>query len=627
MPAKPLRNLRSLLVSLHVRPSAQAIPLAAGCLRACLPEHLRHDCQLLDFYATQGDAEILQAILAEQPQVIAFSLYLWNRTALLRLCRQLRQQRPDLILIAGGPEASADSRRVIQEGELDGVICGEGESAFAELLEQLAAGRQPAGIEGFVAAGNSAGQTSCTALCPDLTSLPSPWLQGDLPLAEGAGVLWEVARGCHFNCAFCYDAKGHQGVRPLPLERLQAELELFVASGVSQVWVLDSTFNAPAERGKQLLMLLAETAPQIHFHFEAKADFLDSETAELLSHLSCSVQIGLQAAEPEVLKNLKRDFKAPQMVAALSQLSQFGVTFGLDLIYGLPGDNHAGFCRSLDFALQQQPNQVDIFPLAVLPGTELYHHQEEFGLQAMHKPPYLVEENRSYAPEQLERSRQLALAADIFYNRGRAVGYFLQLCQALQLAPAELLSRFFSWLTGREKTNADQLAAEDWQPAGILPLQQEFIAAELATAGLSKLQPLLTDLLNYHYCCAEVLLAGDCPATNSPAPGSLHKQRWRLHPAVRLQQFHYDLEELERLGGYPLKKLQKQLHPAENLAIFFQRGGELISEALQEDFARLLQAAVQHPRSGAQLVKSAPPGEGDEYLDFAVAEGLLQSVT
>ncbi len=618
--------MRTLLVSLHVRRSAQAIPLAAGCLKANLPENLRHSSQLLNLYASQSDAEIVQAILTTQSQVIAFSLYLWNRTTILRICCQLRLRQPELILLAGGPEASADSRQVIIEGCLDGVICGEGELAFAQLLEQLAKGQTPAGIAGFKTADDEH-QQPASAVCPNLASLPSPWLQGDLPLTEGAGVLWEVARGCHFNCAFCYDAKGHQGVRPLPFERLQAELELFVASGVSQVWVLDSTFNAPPERGKQLLLLLAETAPQIHFHLEAKADFLDSETAELLSQLSCSVQIGLQAAAPKILKPLQRSFKAEQMEAALAHLAHFGVTFGLDLIYGLPGDNHAGFCRSLDFALQQQPNQVDIFPLAILPGTELYHQQGQFGLRAASHPPYLIEENRSYPAEQLQLSRQLALATDIFYNRGRAVGYFLQLCEALGQSPAGLLGRFADWLASNKRIDAAELAsAENWQPTEILPRQQAFITAELQAAGLSKLQPLCADLLNYHYCCAETLLAGDCPPATGSSPGKLRQQRWQLHPAVRLQAFQHNLEELEAYGGYPLKKLLKQLRPAANQVIFFQRDGELLCEALQDDFATLLLAA-QQPRTGAQLLQKLPPGAGDEYLEFAVAEGLLQQVT
>jgi hypothetical protein len=441
-------------------------------------------------------------------------------------------------------------------------------------------------------------------------------------------VLWEVARGCRFNCAFCYDAKGQQGVRPLPMERLAAELALFVDRQVGQVWILDSTFNAPPERGKQLLRLLIEQAPQIHFHLEAKADFLDQETAELLAQISCSVQIGLQSVNLEVLKPLHRSIEQRQMKQSLRQLSRAGVTFGLDLIYGLPGDNYAGFKQSLDFALQQQPNQVDIFPLAVLPGTDLYRRQLHFGISAQSEPPYLIETNRSYSQHDLQASRDLAAATDLFYNRGRAVGVFLQLCNAIQTSPSRLLEAFTQWLRKEPQIDPETLSDVDrWQPEQILPLQQRFIAAQLRAAKKPKLLRAAADLLNYHFLCAQTLLADDClPMATLPPKKQLRQSRWKLNPQVLIENFNYDLDGLEMLGGEPLEVLVKRLTPGICYGIFLRRQGEILSETLQEDFARMLLAA-KSGKSGEQLVKGLKPAEADELLQLAVAEGLLLALT
>ena len=619
--------MRILLPTLHVRPSAQAIPLAAGCLKACLPQSLRATTQLLDLFPESSDAELLEQLLAPQPQVIAFPLYLWNRRRILALCRQLRRQQPEVFLLAGGPEASADGAEVIAEGELNGVICGEGEAVFPQLLSALVQQKPLTDIPGFLSADNP--HQRCTAaVCGDLAALPSPWLQGDLPLQPGAGVLWEVARGCRFNCAFCYDAKGLQGVRPLPLERLSAELELFVAKQVSQIWILDSTFNSPVERGKQLLRLLIKKAPQIHFHLEAKADFLDQQTAELLAQLSCSVQIGLQSANPQILKPLHRSIDLNLIKQRLQELSRAGVTFGLDLIYGLPGDNYSGFKQSLDFALQQQPNQVDIFPLAVLPGTDLYQRQDEFGITAATQPPYLIKTNRSYAPTDLHASQTLAAATDLFYNRGRAVGIFLQVCSALNSTPSRLLEAFTLWLK-QDPYSGPQILSdiENCQPEQILPLQQRFIADQLRTANKKKLLRAVHDLLNYHFLCAETLLADDCrPSDRLPQKKQWHHTRWRLNPQVRLEKFNYDLEELEMLGGQSLETLPRQLTPEPTYGIFLRRQGEILIETLQEDFARMLLGA-KNGKSGAQLLQGLHPAEGEELLQFAVTEGLLLPLT
>jgi len=513
------------------------------------------------------------------------------------------------------------------EGSFDGVIRGEGEVSFAELIMQLSAGKSPVGIAGFLSSVQNTVTTPQAAVCSDLSILSSPWLTEQIPLEKNCGVLWEVARGCLFNCAFCYDAKGHQGVRPLPTDRLHKELQLFAKHQVAQIWILDSTFNAPPERGKQLLEMLLELAPQIHYHIEAKADFLDTDTIELLSRLSCSVQIGLQSATAQVLKPLHRNLQPKQMEHRLKQMSIAGITFGLDLIYGLPGDNHAGFQKSLDFTLQQQPNQVDIFPLAVLPGTELFEKQEEFGIQGEPYPPYRLQSNQTYSERDLQKSRFLAAATDIFYNRGRAVGFFLQLCHTLKLSPSSFLQQFGDWLSKQKDIDQQNiLDIESWQPEDILPLQQQYIARQLSSKKQAKLINVAEDLINYHFLCAETLLADDCQADREiPTKKAMEQWHWKLNPAVKIQRFHFALEDLEMVGGEPLEKIFSQLTPEPGYAIFLRQRGEVIIESLDHNFAHMLNRAREEVTT-EQLLQNPDPQSAEELLDFAITQGLLLPV-
>ncbi len=613
------------IISQHVRPSAQAIPLAAGSIKAALPAQYRRATTLIELFPGYDVEATATSLLKSNPALIAFSIYLWNRLDLLALARTIRQLRPEVILVAGGPEASADSRRVLGEGTLDAVICGEGEELFASLVEEVHQGKKLISRTGLLTA--EAPELSVTSVaCADLEQLSSPWLSGDLPLAPDCGVLWEVARGCQFNCAFCYDAKGHKGVRPLPFSRLRQELELFSQKGVSQVWVLDSSFNAPAQRGKQLLNLLLEVAPDIHYHIEAKSEYLDEETVNLLSQLSCSVQIGLQSARQEVLKPLHRHLDHQKMTRQMEQLSFAGITFGLDLIYGLPGDNHQGFCTSIDFALELQPNQVDIFPLSILPGTEIYANQDSFGIFGTQQPPYLQTENRSYSTADFEASRNLAAAADIFYNRGRAVGFFRQLTTTLNLKPHQLLDSFYLWLKEIRKMPREQiLAADSWQPEQILPLQIAFCRNLCDDRQNPKLQRLIEDLIHFNFCCAEILLAGECqPGKISRTQRRNPNQRYILSPQVQLCRFHYDLEELAEIADFRLDKRVRQLTLHEGYGIFLQQGGELVMETLDDQFAGLLKEAdCPEGRTMNELTAQLDKSCAKEMVDFAFTQGLL----
>ena len=240
--------MRIVFPTLHVRESAQATPLAAACLAAMLHDRTGFDCILLDLFPDSPPESIIDRILNKSPDLVVIPLYTWNRATMLTVSRELKRQVPAQLILGGGPEATADAAGVINEGRLDGAIRGEGEATFLEVVQQLAADKPLSLIPGLSLPqdGKVVDGPDRPPLDPDL--LPSPWLTGILTPQPG-GLLWEVARGCRFDCSYCFDSRGNTSVSKLPAKRLAAELQMFRAAGVSQVWALDSTFNFPAVRG------------------------------------------------------------------------------------------------------------------------------------------------------------------------------------------------------------------------------------------------------------------------------------------------------------------------------------------------------------------------------------------
>ncbi len=607
--------MKILLVSLHVRNSPQAVALAAANLKAALPAEDRDNTRMLDFELQQSLADMLVAIRATGAALIAFSLYLWNRQRVLELVAALKQQPDPPFILLGGPEASADTRRLL-EGELvDAVLRGEGEEGFRELVACLKRGADPSGISGLCLSPERIADTACC----DLEHLPSPWLSDTLRPVAG-GVLWEVARGCPFRCSFCYDAKGMAGVRPLPFERLSAELETFVRQGVEQVWVLDSTFNAPPRRGKQLLRLLHNKAPQLHFHLEAKAEFIDAETITLLEQLSCSLQLGLQTADAAVLAGLNRNIDPKRFWSGVEQVSNSGLTFGLDLIYGLPGDSYQGVMASIEQALAYRPNQLDIFPLAVLPGTELHAQKELYQLRCQALPPYLLRSSEDFSARQLESCAEWKATVDLFYNRGRAVAFFLPFCAALQVSALQLLEEFRDWRIEQTGSRAALLEHDALDTAQIFDLQREFLETCFRRAGRSDLWPLASDVLIYHYHYAEALLGCETlPALNEIAP----EEPLQLAAGVRLIEFGHEILGAMESEEIDLPRWKRLLKPAPSWGLMIRRGREILCEELEERFVELLSRA-RHPQSALQLLRGFEPELGDELLQFALQEGLLE---
>lgn len=616
--------MRIVFATLHVRPSAQAVPLAAACLKAALPEELRRDTRLVDLFPAQSLGEMAERILETSPDLVAFSVYVWSRRRLLDLAALLRRLRPELRIIAGGPEATADPLDLLAPGDIELLIQGEAEEILPRVLAPSPPGAQPP--PGVTRLGGTALHSGPAAPLPEVDQLISPWLSGALvPQADG-GLLWETARGCPFACDFCFDSRGNNRVRCLPWERLEAELELFVRARVAQIWVLDSTFNYPPERGKKLLRLLAAKAPHIHFHLEAKADFLDRETAHLLAALSCSVQIGLQSAHPQVLKTIHRSLDPEDFRKKIHLLAAEGLTYGLDLIYGLPGDSLQGFGASLEFALEQRPNQIDIFPLAVLPGTILHRERERLGLESLPEPPYEITATPGFPAADLRQARLLAAVTDLFYNRGRAVGFFVPLQRGAQLGALTLLQEFLRWLReDKGLAEADILDTERWLPRAIRDLHMEFTAHLLTRRDRGHLIPAARDLIRYHYHYAETLLGPETlPVESERLRGrDLWTTPWRLNPAARLVRFRYEIIDLLQVEEMDLEQFTNLFRPVGSAALFVRRGNEVYCESLEEDFAKLLDHSDGSRSPREIFAGSINRREGEEFVDFAVSEGIL----
>jgi len=422
------------LVAIHLEASPRAVPLGparlASGLKRAHPDAIQ--ARIRDPLLPQSPRALRDLILASEPEWVGFSIYVWNRALGRDIARILRARKPGILLFAGGSEATADPTGMMGEGALDFVLPGEGEELIVEVLGNLLQGASTAQIRRSIR----------PAPVKDLGTLPSPYLDGSLDPAAYSGMLWELSRGCPFRCDFCFESRGTAGTRRVPMERVKAELLLFEACGVSQVFVLDPTFNFDKRQAKAILRLIAAEAPEIHFFFEIRSEFIDAELAELFASIRCSLQIGLQSADDAVLKHISRNIDPQDFEAKVLLLHEAGATYGFDLIYGLPGDTMAGFHASLDFALGLAPNHLDIFPLSVLPGTRLHETAPDFGLEHLPEIPYTVLRSPTFSEADMRAAARTANACDLLYNQGKAVPWFAMMVDALGLAPSELFQRF-----------------------------------------------------------------------------------------------------------------------------------------------------------------------------------------
>lgn len=618
--------MKVLLVAIHPYPSPQAVPLANAFLKGALAMDEGVSslvaAELWDFFVGNDPGRSAGELLAAEPDAVGFSCYVWNRGECREIAAELRRRRPGLTLFAGGPEPTADPGGVLKDAPYDFLIRGEGEIPFVEAMGRLCAGESVEGVAGVVSKGEAA-PFSVPRPVELLDSIPSPYLAGVLSPDRYSGVLWQLSRGCDFACSFCFDQKGVKGVRRFSLDRLRGELERFARSRVSQVFVLDSTFNRDVKRAKELLRLIGKIAPHIHFHFEVRSEFIDPEMARLFSQTYCSLQIGLQSADPQVQRGVRRIFNPEEFTAKIALLNRAGAVFGFDLIYGLPGDTLAGFEKSLDFALALYPNHLDIFPLAVLPGTELAGRADALGLESLPAPPYTLVGSPGFPSADMREAARLAAACDIFYSRGKAVAWFNAVRAPLRLTPSAFLKGFARWLADAkgEVAETDLADGEIWQ------LQRGYLTACFSGRRLQRFLPAALDLVDYHYHYAAALMAPqpELPTDRELERTDLMAARFALAPGARLAGFSYEIVDLLEAGEVDLREFTDCFSPAASWAVIYPRAGEVFTESLVEPYFRLLERLDGRTPAGEIAAALAiPVDEAASFLEFAAAEGIAR---
>ena len=512
-----------IFTTLLIEKSPQAIPLGAACVASavknnlltadlCEPELLifnMEDFCINDecFCFTKSKPKfkdedfiadfIAKKILEKKPAITGFSVFVWNSVILQKVSVILRKN--NVFTFAGGPEITSHPNFF---SVFDKIVCGEGENKVPAVVYEFLCGRK---VENFAEYGlkfdanpKNGGNKVLKESCFDSTDLmQSPYLDGTLNPSDYGGVLWELARGCPFKCSYCYESKGEKSVRKFPIERIKKELDLFAKKRIPQVFVLDPTYNADKNRALQLLKLIKQKTPETFYYFEARAEFIDSELAKAFSEIHCSLQIGLQTADENVAKLVNRPFNLKKFTKKISLLNKFGVIFGLDVIYGLPGDTFAGFKNTVNYAISLYPNNLEIFCLSVLPGTLLFDEAEKLKLVFEQNPPYNILHTDKFSKKDLIKAGKIAHGCNVFYNEGRAVPWFNTICRTLKEKPSVFFEKFCDFLDLSENLNELNLK-NHYNHKDIEILQKKFVKEQLCQKNLAKFYAVAQDLISFH---------------------------------------------------------------------------------------------------------------------------------
>jgi len=303
------------------------------------------------------EAEV-EAILAGDPAVVAFTSTFAQNAASLGAARLLKARRPDIGIVFGGANCEGEMglELIRRFPYIDAVVSGEGETVAPELFARIARGQRAVGLKGVYTVGEAATRQPETAeRVEHLDDLPIPDYRDFTTPALRAGecglephLLVEASRGCWWgekrHCTFCglngsaltFRSKSPQRF----VDEVLALAREYRTTGFSAVDnILDHRYF------KTALPALAESGAGINLFFEVKAN-LKREQVELLHRSGVrAIQAGIENLDSGVLALMRKGVTGIQNVQLLRLCKEYGIRVTWNYLFGFPGEDPDAYRR------------------------------------------------------------------------------------------------------------------------------------------------------------------------------------------------------------------------------------------------------------------------------------------
>ena len=378
---------------------------------------------LREYTINQPKDEILKDIYSSGADVVCFSCYIWNISFVRELIRDLVKILPKTAFWAGGPEVSYDAEKFLTEmPEMTGVMVGEGEKTFHDLLEFYIDGKDS--LEEISGIAYRTGDKIIHNGWRELMDLSAiPFVYEHLEKFENRIIYYESSRGCPFSCSYCLSSIDKK-LRFRDLELVKKELQFFLDHRVPQVKFVDRTFNCKHEHAMTIWKYILEHDNGVtNFHFEISADLIREEEMELMSQMRpglIQLEIGVQSTNPETIRAIHRHMDLKKLEHCVNRVHSFrNIHQHLDLIAGLPYEDYDIFHQSFNDVYQMKPDQLQLGFLKVLKGSLMQKEAEGYGIVYKEKEPYEVLSTNWLTYGEVLKLKMVESMVEVYYNSGQ----------------------------------------------------------------------------------------------------------------------------------------------------------------------------------------------------------------
>ncbi len=368
--------------NLYVAPFEPPIGLAF--LSAYLKEK-GHEVHLLDMQGLLMDSkELTSRVAAYNPALVGITAMTPTVPEALRVAQISKSVAPAAKVVLGGVHPTLDPAGVLADENVDYVIRGEGEEAFAALSAALANGHDPHDIDGIsYRKGGELVIKDKTRFIADLNTLPMPdynafpverYIEHNRYLRSIRGISMIVSRGCPFKCTFCavHQTMGRNWRIKSPRRVVEELLALKEQHQIEGVWFKDSIFNLDREWVREFCRIMIERNAGITWQALTRIDLIDEEELKLMRRAGLAqLDLGIETGSPKSLTRLKKGISVEKIREKVRLAKRYVKVFGFFMI-GIPGENETDVLQTFELAKSLDLDRWTWSIYSPLPGSALY---------------------------------------------------------------------------------------------------------------------------------------------------------------------------------------------------------------------------------------------------------------
>lgn len=344
-----------------------------------------HTVDFYDYQLAPGDRKpdpehFLQFLRRVDAQVVGINALCTSLPTTLAAIARLKQERPEVTVILGGPSATDLSLPILERFPVDVIVRGEGEETVVELLAALGARRSLEAVRGLAFRdGHAVRVTPDRARIRDLDRLPLPAYHHINLNDYGRRAILMTTRGCPYLCSFCSaHSVWRRQVTYRSASHVMAELRA-LRGQADRIEIWDDTFVLDPDRVYDMMDAMHAEGIDLPWTAGGRINLMTPELMADMARGGCAeIFYGIESGSDRVLERIHKQFDTDTARRVIDQSARYFERVNTSYIWGYPFESLEDFYDTVTFLVGDMkdprvaPQMTLLTPLPASPLCQEY---------------------------------------------------------------------------------------------------------------------------------------------------------------------------------------------------------------------------------------------------------------